>query len=183
MSVGSEAAAWWRNLQPTDTEGERRTGDRATLAQLRRCATVMDAATVPRIFKLACRLRAGADELARVALIGAVLAHVRKDVSTLPVARQIGKQPANIPAAMSELRFRRLLQAESDEERLTAFRRLVQLVGGTLNVADLADSLWNWDHEDRRRRWIYAYHNAPDFTPTHETPPDAAAPAQQDTAA
>ena len=64
---------------------------------------------------------------------------------------------------MSDLRFRRLFQADTLDERLTGFRRLVALVGRKLNVADIATGLWHWDDERTRRRWIYAYHDAPDF--------------------
>ncbi|WP_374310244.1 type I-E CRISPR-associated protein Cse2/CasB [Methylocella sp.] len=43
-----------------------------------------------------------------------------------------------------------------------AFRRLVALLGGTANVADLAESLLDWPDEtrgeSRRRRWVFDYY-------------------------
>jgi CRISPR system Cascade subunit CasB len=170
-SVGSEAAAWWRELQPREVAGRHVPGDRGALARLRRCATVMQAATERETLRLCRRLGAGVDDLDRVALVSAVLAHVRQDVPRISVARQIGVQQDGI-AVMSDLRFRRLLQAETPDEKLTGFRRLVALAGCKLNVADLASGLWNWDDERTRRRWIYAYHDAPDFeSATDVTPP------------
>ena len=159
---GPQAAAWWRELQPKDGQGERRSGDRGALARLRRCATVMQAASEPATLALCRKLAAGEAGLDRVALLAAVLAHVREERFDLTVARQIGVQQDNT-AAMSDLRFRRLLQADTPDERLIGFRRLVALAGRKLNVADLAAGLWHWSEERERLRWIYTYHEAPNF--------------------
>lgn len=101
------------------------------------------------------RLGAGWHGLARAA-VAAVLAHVREDAPGLRAARQLGSVAGQEPA-MSWLRFRRLMQAGTDDEQITAFRRAVALAKGRLNVADLGGSLLAWDDE-RRRRWIYEYH-------------------------
>ncbi len=103
-----------------------------------------------------------------MALTAAVLAHVRADVPGT-VARTVGPGTLDKPetAKLKPLRFRRLMEAEGPDERLTTFRRLVALADGTLPVADLAVSLLDWT-EDRRRRWIYDYWNA-------GAPPDAPA--------
>lgn len=159
---GPQAARWWRELQPKDEQGERRSGDRGALARLRRCATVMQAASEPATLALCRRLGTGEASLDRVALLAAVLANVQEERFDLTVARQIGVQQDNT-ATMSDLRFRRLLQADTLDERLTGFRRLVTLAGRRLNVADLAAGLWHWGDEPERRRWIYAYHDAPNF--------------------
>ena len=159
---GPQAAAWWRELQPREKPGERRSGDRGALARLRRCATVMQAASEPATLALCRRLGTGEADLERAALIAAVLAHVREEHFNPTVARQIGVQQGNV-AVMSDLRFRRLVQAETPDERLIGFRRLVALAGRKTNVADLAAGLWRWGDERERLRWIYAYHDAPDF--------------------
>lgn len=154
---GVVAAAWWQSLQPRpDGSG----GDRAALARLRRAATVAEAAAEPATLDLCRRLRLDWRGLAPVALTASVLAHVREDAPSLPAARQLGpKTVGATDAAMSWLRFRRLIQAETDDDRLTAFRRAVALAGGRLNVSDLARSLLTWN-EGQRRRWLYAYHDA-----------------------
>ncbi|WP_375508957.1 type I-E CRISPR-associated protein Cse2/CasB [uncultured Caballeronia sp.] len=172
---GGEAAAWWWELQPKDKPGQFQSGDRRGLARLRRCATVMDAASEPTTLALCRRLGRGEVGLERAALLAAVLAHVHADRIDLSVARQIGVQ-RNGRSIMSDLRFRLLLQADTPDEQLTGFRRLVLLAGRELNVADLAAGLWRWTDEDAgektRRHWIYAYHDAPDFqtSPTTELP-------------
>ncbi len=154
---GAVAASWWRDLQPRpDGSG----GDRAALARLRRAATVAEAAAEPATLDLCRRLGWDWRKLATAAVTASVLAHVRKDDPPLPVARQLGPASGNGDAAMSWLRFRRLVQAETDDDRLTAFRRAVALAGGRLNVSDLARSLLDWN-EWQRRRWLFVYHDAP----------------------
>ena len=151
------AAYWWRDLQPTD--GQR--GDRAALARLRRCAAVAEAMQEPATIALFRRVgAAGPADLPGVALAAAVLAHVRVDAPGT-VARAIGPNPPDKPetATLKPQRFRRLMETEDVDERLTAFRRLAALTGGTLPVADLAAALLDWS-ERRRRRWIYDYWDA-----------------------
>jgi CRISPR system Cascade subunit CasB len=152
------AAAWWRDLQPTPEQK----GDRGALARLRRCASVTDAMQEPVTIRLFQRVRAtGPDDLASVALTAAVLAHVREDLPSATVARTVGPPSPEKPedALLKPMRFRRLLEADGWNERLTGFRRLVALAGGKLPVADLAAALLDWN-EERRRRWIYDYWNA-----------------------
>lgn len=156
-----EAARWWHGLQP-DPE-RKRPGDRAALARLRRCETVLDAAVEPAALDFAKRVgvRGGEDPALGDALLAAVvLAHVRKDAPGLPVARQLGAAGADKRAAMSPLRLARLLAADTREERLVAFRRAVALADRTLDVRDLAHALLDWS-ERRRVAWAFAYHAVP----------------------
>lgn len=151
------AVGWWRSLQPDSP-----TADRAALARLRRCASVAEAMQDRASITLFRRCAgAGPSELPRIAMLAAVLAHVREDRPGMPVARQLGPDDPDHPetARMSVLRFRRVLEAPSSDEQLTAFRRLVAFAGGSLDVRDLAASLLDWS-EERRRRWIYDYWNA-----------------------
>lgn len=160
-NIGRIAAEWWEAMQPRDEADKQRSGDRAGLARLRRCASVAEAAFDAATHQLCHRLGAGEAGLERAALIAAVLAHARANNPAQKVARQIGVS-GDGTAAMSDLRFRRLLQADTPDEQLAGFRRLVALAGRELNVADLAQALWRWNETDRRR-WVYAYHDAPEF--------------------
>ena len=154
------AASWWREMQPDAAKG--RPGDRAALARLRRCAMVAEAMLDPATISLFRRCGAsGPNDLPVVGLAAGVLAHLRTDISGQRVARQIGPESPEKPetALLKPLRFRRLMEATSEDERLIAFRRLVALAGGALNVADLADALLDWS-EWTQRRWVYDYWNA-----------------------
>jgi CRISPR system Cascade subunit CasB len=153
------AEEWWQKLQPRPPE---QPGDRATLARLRRCATVAEAMQEPSTMALFRRIGATAPaDLPAVAITAKVLAHVREDDREKKVARQIGPDNPDAPetALLKPLRFRRLMEADGADERMTAFRRLVALAGGKLHVPDLAEALLRWD-DTRRQRWTFDYWNA-----------------------
>lgn len=175
-TIAETARNWWHELQPVSGV---RPGDRATLARLRRCDSVTDALFEPAVQALARRCGARHEHtLLRVALVAAVLAHVRSDDAARPVARRIGPvdtkdaklDPTDVKTALCKpVRFRRLLDADTFDECLRAFRRLVMLAGQGVNVADLAGSVYAWPREgarddmaaDRVRvRWVYEYWNA-----------------------
>jgi CRISPR system Cascade subunit CasB len=163
------ALRWWRALVPDPDRANPtdRAGDRAALARLRRCASLVEAMQEPETIALfrACGCRDERD-LVPAALAAAVLAHVRKDAPGRLVARQLGPNSPERPesAVLKPLRFRRLLEAREPDDCLAAFRRLVGLAGGVLNVEDLAEALLAWLHPYRgdecRRHWIFAYWNA-----------------------
>lgn len=161
MIVAPRAAAdWWRELQPDPTS--KRPGDRAALARLRRCGTVVEAMLDQSAIALFRRCGAtGPDDLPAIGLAAAVLAHVREDAREQSVARQLGPDQPDKPetAILKPLRFRRVMEAATPDERLIALRRMVALAGGRLNVRDLADALLGWN-ERRRQRWVYDYWNA-----------------------
>ncbi len=180
MNGGQEgwvAAQWWRELADPKNPGQRGVG-RAVLARLRRAHTPTDALLEPATIDLARRLgilrHENASEvgrsLERVGILAAVLAHVRSD-DTVFVARACGPTaPDKDDGRLRYGRFRRLLQAQ-DSELIDQMRRLVDLMGGTANVADLARGILFWG--DRiRRRWALEYFRANLET---ERPPSEAA--------
>lgn len=163
-SSAERAAEWWRRLQPNFSNEERNPqGDRAALARLRRCGSVNDAMQEPATIGLFRALGwHSPDLLPKVALTAAVLASVRKP-GRGRFARAIGPESPSQPetALVKPLRFRRLMEADTDDERLTAFRRTVALADGTADPADLAGALLDWS-ERRRMDWIFEYWNAAD---------------------
>jgi CRISPR type I-E-associated protein CasB/Cse2 len=92
---------------------------------------------------------------------------VRADDRRAHAARQLGVPAGNGAErpVLSELRFRRLVAAETQEERLIALRRAVLLASGTLNVPDLAAACLDWS-DARRREWLFQYHNMPSDQPS-----------------
>lgn len=180
--VAKQARTWWRALQPDPVRGE--PGDRAALAKLRRCSSVVDVLFEPAAQDLARRCGArGGGALERIALVAGVLAHVRVDGPGLPVARQIGPVDAtdSTTALCKPVRFRRLLDMAEFDDCLRGFRRLVALADAEMNVSDLAEAVFLWprpeggDSEaaDRVRvRWVYEYWNAGE--PESNAPSDQA---------
>jgi len=107
-----------------------------------------------------------------------VLAHVRDDDGR-GVARAIGAALGKEEEALLKpLRLRRLLTAKGDEAILTGFRRLIALMGGKANIADLARNILFWDHPeigDRiRMKFAFEYWQAGQAAPDSATE-DAAA--------
>lgn len=160
------AASWWLALQPYRRDGTRnQNGDRAALARLRR-ADLIAAMDEPATFGLFRALgRSTAGQLTEVALCAAVLASVREDDRAHP-ARALGPEPGGKPttATMSGLRFRRLVESTTPEERLIALRRAVMLAGRKLSVQGLARACLDWS-DATRRTWIFHYYNAGEAAP------------------
>ena len=154
------AAQWWRRLQPTREGTPNPTADRAALARLRR-ADLLDAMQDPATFALLCDLDAGdPDNLPAVALCAAILAGVRDERPEHP-ARTLGPPSLDAveQAVMKPLRFRRLILAETEQDRLIALRRAVAMAEGKMNVRELAAACLDWS-DNRRRRWIFEYYGA-----------------------
>ena len=162
---GRPPRIWWHRLR-----GDRASGipeDRATIAQLRRCHTPLEAFFVPAtLLLLPASARAEGGQDAALEIFGAVavvLAHIREDVTDQHVARAIGREQIGAPetALVSELRFRHLVQLETVGELMTGMRRLVKQLRGRANVDDLARSmLWWFRGENTRRRWAFDYYAA-----------------------
>jgi CRISPR system Cascade subunit CasB len=166
MTLSIRAAIkWWRDLQPDPNREQLsdRSGDRAALARLRRCATVAEAMQDPAAINLFQRCGGNNPrDLPAAGLAAAVLAHVREDDFANPsIARRVGPENTDKieTALLKPLRFRRLMDADLLDERLIAFRRLAALAGGKLNVSNLAAALLNWN-EQHKQRWVYDYWNA-----------------------
>lgn len=154
-------AEWWREKTHRDAPG----ADRADLAELRRRRSPGEVAFLKPFHdaRMRCGLR-DPSSLERLAIVVGVLAHVRGEPEGRPeqVAVQLARPSAggSLPR-MHELRFRRLLQVESPKELYAAGVRLVRLLGGRVNVEDLAASLYRWDEETKRNWAMLYYQHAP----------------------
>ena len=110
------------------------------------------------------------EDLPAAALAAAVLASVREAAPPFPpFARAIGPIDMTKPetAAVKPLRFRRLIEADTPDDRLLAFRRAVALLGSRVPLNSLAEALLDWSAE-RRQRWIFDYWNATERPPAPE---------------
>ena len=135
-------------MQPDPASG--RGGDRGTLARLRRCASVAELMLEPATIILFRRCKAEPRATCRRSRSPpACWRMCARDDPAQTVARLVGPEAPEKPetALLKPLRFRALMEARTDDERLIAFRRLVALADRTLNVADLADALLHWTEE------------------------------------
>ena len=179
------ALAWWQDLQPktepkTDEDAPKKhRGNPAALARLRRATTPQEALMVEAAHILAGMLKRDEQDWMALGTLAATLAHVRADEPDRKTAAIFGHQDAtDTPRLVSELRFRRLLQAERGGEQMAALRRALAITGGRANIADLADSLLWWT-ERTRVRWLFEYYGdrsdrAADAEPTQPARQEAA---------
>ncbi|HXN87748.1 MAG TPA: type I-E CRISPR-associated protein Cse2/CasB [Methylocella sp.] len=179
---GEIARRWWTSLQPARERGYR--GDPGALARLRR-ASLIDAMTEPVTVRLHRELGLTRQTFSRAALVACVLAHVREDEPRLKVARAAGPQSSGETGVLSALRFRRLLNMRGEDDCSIAFRRLAALLGKKVNIGDLAQSLLEWNDEEKgdrcRTRWAFDYYDAGFAAPDGE--PEAAKDTKTETAA
>ena len=181
------ASAWLATLRPREINGRLIDGDRAALAKLRRASSVMEAAAEPATADLYKNLKFTRPDrdLARAAVVAAVLAHVR-DGTWEKVAEVIGRPRAGKGSTklITPLRLKRLLAAREPDDVLIAFRRVVAILDQKANVRDLAIQILAWTdgvHGDlTRTRFAFDYHGAGQFAPGADT---ATSPPHSDTLA
>ena len=187
VSSGQRALEWWRDTcQPTSAadENSSRRRDPAIRARLRRCGSNTEAAAIPAAVLLARRLQSlRAEERQHDPDINAslglarVLSYVTDDVRDRPMRaagwkRFPGENPKSQPPEnqprLAEARFRRLLAVKSGNEQVVAFSRLVKLLGGSVNVAELSQDFLNWGNDATRRRWAFDYYAASYAAPSSD---------------
>lgn len=150
-AAGQQLAQWHRAL--ADNRGDR--------AALRRCGSLVDVAFVPAFHQLSRGLRAVADapvnpdRLLAVAGLAAIIKQPIASLLSIQMARPaVGDQPP-----VSELRFRRLLQCQTQEDLFHPLRRILHLLDDQANLYDLANSVYGWN-ERTRKQWAYSYYGA-----------------------
>jgi CRISPR system Cascade subunit CasB len=159
--AAKHAERWWRSL----IDPER--GDRATLAELRRCSEPGEVAFLPAFYRLLRKLGEKLPDrnlqslVEPVAVAAMVLAHVHNPHTGHP-ARQLGPEDprrADSLRKMSDLRFRALLQARTAEEVARMLSRAVRMLGGTADPTLLAAAVFGWG-DRTRREWAFEYYGA-----------------------
>jgi CRISPR type I-E-associated protein CasB/Cse2 len=192
---GDHALDWWLRLS------NRHHGDPGTVARLRRSRSSLEAMQVPGALELARRVGAipregqAPDWKVRAALdLARVLARVREHEPNehpmraagwkhFPGARRESDAGEDRPA-LSEARFRRLLLTGDGEEKVTAFARLIALLGGRVKVDDLARDFMSWNDPGRgdrvRERWAFVYYAAGAAAP--QLPADSDTPTEDNDA-
>ena len=138
---------WWHSLAD-DTGGR---------AALRRAPDITGVVLLPAFQRLHRRLLAAGWpnqtwQNDRLAATAGLLAHVRtQSDASLPKAMSDGDKPP-----VSELRFRRLLEATDVDTLFAGLRRALPLLQHSANVCNLATDVVNWG-DPVRKRWAYDY--------------------------
>lgn len=156
ISFGSHAAleevfGWWAGFE--HHRGER--------AELRRCQTLEEVLLTEAYHKLRMKLAgagftpASEDQLAAVA---GVLAHVDEHAPEQSrIAAQMGGGSSDQEAPVSGKRFRRLLRRDRREDLYLPLVRIIRLLGRRVHVSALAQDVYYWGR-DVRRRWARHYY-------------------------
>lgn len=158
FETGNDAATvltkWWHDLE----------GDRGERAALRRCQSPLEVVFTPAFHGLYRSLLAhGWVDAERLVLVAGLAAHVKKN-DPAQAGRSIAAQmaqtkPGGNSAVLSGLRFRRLLKIQSREELFSAMVRVIRLLGGRLDLVDLARSVYDWN-DWTRKQWAFDYYNS-----------------------
>lgn len=148
---------WYRHLDERDRGGR---------AELRRCESADGVVFVPAFHALVQNFEHGAGDLgaselhglARVALCSA---RVRRgpDHAGIGAAYTMAAALATgeAGAAMSELRFRRLLEGADERDALKQLRRAIDLLGGNVSLRDVAAAAFDFS-PTLRKRWAFDYY-------------------------
>ncbi len=158
--------SWWKEL-------DNARGDRAALRQ---CHNPREVAFTPAFHRLKMRLDQFGfippDHVDRLAIVAGVLSHVTENKSdafekniqrsfAVQMARPAQKWGRGDKACVSGMRFRNLLKTEDPDKLYTTMIRLVRLLGGSVDIASLANGIYWWN-ERTKKGWVYAYYeNAP----------------------
>ena len=125
---------------------------RGAKAELRRCKSLTEVIMTPTYQRLCSRLGLELDSFSkhdkeRLAFIVGLLSHVR-EVSKSKLAKAMA---AGTPSCVSELRFRRLLQHDSDDRFYAAMIRVIRMLKYQANVYDLIESMYYWNDDKKKR--------------------------------
>ncbi|MDI9633585.1 MAG: type I-E CRISPR-associated protein Cse2/CasB [Methanolinea sp.] len=139
---------WWGTLD--QNRGER--------ADLRRCKTTEDVAFVPAYHRLRkALLPLGEVNDRSLCTVAGVLSHVRENDGSGSFAAQLARIPPGRDAPlMSELRFRRFISIRDPELLYREAIRAVRILDGIVNITDLAQGLYWWTPETRKK-WTFEY--------------------------
>jgi CRISPR system Cascade subunit CasB len=139
---------WWNNLD--ENRGKR--------ADLRRCHNIDEVVFTHSFYNLRKELSQFRINQEALAAIAGVLSHVKSNDTNLSFPAQMAKPKlGSQKAAVSDLRFRRLLMIEDRSELFTTMIRIVRLLEGSVNIFDLAKSIYWWN-ERTKKQWAFGYY-------------------------
>ena len=152
--AGQSLVNWWEELKNRQEQK----------SALKRCKTLTEVVFVPayhHLFReMDCYNTVNQEGLA---LVAGLAAHVKQHDGRISLAEQMARQKVNGGSArVSGLRFRRLLKIRNGADLLPVMIRIVHLLGGTVNMISLAQSVYLWN-EHTRRGWAFDYYSRNPF--------------------
>lgn len=136
---------WWRDLSPKEK------------AELRRSDGAVQVVFNPAYHRLLNELRGegyGIDQ-DKLAIVAGLSGHVREN-HRKKVAIQLGEGLGEKEKAKN-LRFRRLLEIQEPDELYLPLIRIIHLLRNSVDLLDLADSVYWWN-ERTRKHWARDYY-------------------------
>jgi len=154
-----EFMRWWRGINSEKASGSAR-ADRAIL---RRAESVYAVALTPAYQRVYAAMADAHDgqpwrdhERDRIAAMVGLAAHVKEETSlSLPEAMSRPSEDSD-RNPVSDLRFRRLLDAPDTEALFVGLRRALPLIGHAVDPKSLAEDVFGWG-DIVKKRWAYAY--------------------------
>ncbi|MEW6266581.1 MAG: type I-E CRISPR-associated protein Cse2/CasB [Thermodesulfobacteriota bacterium] len=146
--------AWWQGLEE----------DKGGRTELRRARSSLEAAFCPAFHRLRRALRPfGPANPESLAATARVLAHVRQDEPQFKLGQRMAQpKDKSQNAAVSGLRFRRLLKVEDREDLAERLVRVLGLLDHRAGIVDLAQTVYYWGPEAKKRLAFDYYDHAPD---------------------
>ncbi len=145
---------WWKGLLADEEERKR----------IRRCGNLPGVMLSPEYDRLLHLLREAGYDLdpphsyAVAAVVGLVAEVARDTGPGASFARQMAQPaPGRKKARISGVRFDRLLAQEQREGAYLLLIPVMDMLSGTINLTDVAHSLYRWDAA-ARRRWADDYY-------------------------
>lgn len=150
--------AWWLGLE----------NNRGSRAELRRAASPAEAVYCAYFHRLIPSMAESGKPFSKtkLAAIAGLASHIKSDTgSGVSLARQMASaKTGGSGARVSGLRFRRLLAVTEVEELYPMLIRVIRLLDGTVNLADMARSVYWWNERTRMRLASEYYAAAPSET-------------------
>ncbi|MCK9555186.1 type I-E CRISPR-associated protein Cse2/CasB [bacterium] len=132
--------SWWSGLEH-DTGGR---------AELRRAHSPTEVVFLPAYHRLYNKLETEHIDKEALACVAGLCAHIKENGG--------GKVAEQMSGTISNLRFRKLLAINSREELYHAMIRMIRQLKGTVNIIDLAKTVYWWN-EKTKKDLAYAYYS------------------------
>jgi len=131
---------WWNELE----------NDRGGRAELRRAKTLSEIAFIPSYHRLCNKLQFHEKDRKRLALITGLCSHVKENSPELIASLMASPKTGGDKAALSGLRFRKLLAINDSEELYQMMVRIIRLLGNRANICDMARVLYWWNEKTKQ---------------------------------